>query len=311
MPQIDLGQVVGAQGPQGIQGPQGAQGIQGPAGPAATINGVNALTIEAGANIDLAQEGGTATLSVPTDSTPTAGSTKPVQSGGVAEALNAKPNCNLLDNWYFGNPVNQRGQTSYNTPGYSIDRWYLQGGSFELSDNALTFLFPPVSGGAERFNQRIPLEKFIHGVYTISILTTDGLYSKSFEYKPGDNTDVQFNTGNGVYIGFFTQGGSLPAYRLFNADTSADISVSIIATKLELGGRQTLAHQDKDGNWVLNEIPDYGEELAKCQRYFQTFRTQALRPAYAADFRPVMRTEPVTSTLTIDGVTYYTASADL
>lgn len=90
MPQIDLGQVVGAQGPQGIQGPQGAQGIQGPAGPAATINGVNALTIEAGANIDLAQEGGTATLSVPTDSTPTADSTKPVQSGGVLAALNNK-----------------------------------------------------------------------------------------------------------------------------------------------------------------------------------------------------------------------------
>lgn len=80
----------GAQGPQGIQGPQGAQGIQGPAGPAATINGVNALTIEAGANINLAQEGGTTTLSVPTDSTPTADSTKPVQSGGVLAALNNK-----------------------------------------------------------------------------------------------------------------------------------------------------------------------------------------------------------------------------
>ena len=90
MPQIDLGQVVGAQGPQGIQGPQGAQGIQGPAGPAATINGVNALTIEAGANIGLAQEGGTATLSVQTDAVPTEDSTKPVQSGGVLEALNNK-----------------------------------------------------------------------------------------------------------------------------------------------------------------------------------------------------------------------------
>ena len=178
-----------------------------------------------------------------------------------------KPNRNLLDNWYFGNPVNQRGQTSYNTPGYSIDRWYLQGGSFELSDNALTFLFPPASGGVERFNQKIPLEKFIHGVYTISILTTDGLYSKSFEYEPGDNADVQFDMGNGVCIGFITQGASLARYRFFNVGTSENISVSIIATKLEVGDHQTLAHQDEDGNWVLNEIPDYGEELAKCQRY--------------------------------------------
>ena len=87
MPQIDLGQVVGPQGAQGEPGPQGAQGIQGPAGPAATINGVNALTIEAGDNIELSQSGSTTTLSVPTDAAPTEDSTKPVQSGGVAASL--------------------------------------------------------------------------------------------------------------------------------------------------------------------------------------------------------------------------------
>ena len=90
MPQIDLGQVVGPQGAQGEPGPQGAQGIQGPAGPAATINGVNALTIEAGDNIELSQSGSTTTLSVPTDAVPTKDSTKPVQSGGVLAALSNK-----------------------------------------------------------------------------------------------------------------------------------------------------------------------------------------------------------------------------
>lgn len=90
MPQIDLGQVVGPQGAQGEPGPQGAQGIQGPAGPAATINGVNALTIEAGDNIELSQSDSTTTLSVPTDAAPTEDSTKPVQSGGVAAALSNK-----------------------------------------------------------------------------------------------------------------------------------------------------------------------------------------------------------------------------
>lgn len=90
MPQIDLGQVVGPQGAQGEPGPQGAQGIQGPAGPAATINGVNALIIEAGNNIELSQSGSTTRLSVPTDAAPTEDSTKPVQSGGVAAALSNK-----------------------------------------------------------------------------------------------------------------------------------------------------------------------------------------------------------------------------
>ena len=87
MPQIDLGQVVGPRGVQGEPGPQGAQGIQGPAGPAATINGVNALIIEAGNNIELSQSGSTTRLSVPTDAAPTEDSTKPVQSGGVAASL--------------------------------------------------------------------------------------------------------------------------------------------------------------------------------------------------------------------------------
>lgn len=90
MPQIDLGQVVGPQGAQGEPGPQGAQGIQGPAGPAATINGVNALTIEAGDNIELSQSDSTTTLSVPMDAVPTEDSTKPVQSGGVLAALSNK-----------------------------------------------------------------------------------------------------------------------------------------------------------------------------------------------------------------------------
>lgn len=107
MPQIDLGQVVGPQGAQGEPGPQGAQGIQGPAGPAATINGVNALTIEAGDNIELSQSGSTTTLSVPTDAAPTEDSTKPVQSGGVAAALSNKApggyglggNCVIIEDW--------------------------------------------------------------------------------------------------------------------------------------------------------------------------------------------------------------------
>ena len=42
---------------------------------------------------------------------------------------------------------------------------------------------------------------------------------------------------------------------------------TIKAIKLELGSQQTLAHQE-NGKWVPNEIPDYGEQLRRCQRYF-------------------------------------------
>ena len=50
----------------------------------------------------------------------------------ISEALTKIPttsgggvNPNLLDNWYFGNPVNQRGQTEYTGGGYTVDRWKL------------------------------------------------------------------------------------------------------------------------------------------------------------------------------------------
>ena len=42
--------------------------------------------------------------------------------GGKAPEYYLQPR-NLLDNSDFRNPVNQRGQTSYNSVGYTIDRW--------------------------------------------------------------------------------------------------------------------------------------------------------------------------------------------
>ena len=47
----------------------------------------------------------------------------------ISEALTKIPttsgggvNPNLLDNWYFGRPVNQRGQTEYSGDKYTVDR---------------------------------------------------------------------------------------------------------------------------------------------------------------------------------------------
>ena len=88
-------------------------------------------------------------------------------------------------------------------------------------------------------------------------------------------------------------------------------TVTILAAKLELGSQQTLAHQDENGNWVLNEIPDYGEQLARCQRYFQLYSTADNRPLKAVDCRPTMRTDPLQETIIIDGTTYYYNTADL
>ena len=49
---------------------------------------------------------------------------------------------------------------------------------------------------------------------------------------------------------------------------TGDVEYVVKAMQLERGPIQTLAHQDKEGNWVLNDPPpNYAMELLKCQRY--------------------------------------------
>ena len=56
------------------------------------------------------------------------------------------------------------------------------------------------------------------------------------------------------------------SYQLGRLYVYAGKSADVLAVKVELGSTQTLAHQE-NGVWVLNEIPDYGEQLARCQGY--------------------------------------------
>ncbi len=87
--------------------------------------------------------------------------------------------------------------------------------------------------------------------------------------------------------------------------------IRLYAAKLETGSVQTLAHKEGD-TWVLNDPPpDYGQELAKCQRYYHVYETAEARPNKALDCVPTMRTNPKQTTIEINGVTYYVNDANL
>ena len=231
---------------------------------------------------------------------------------GLAPQLS---NPNLLDNWYFGNPINQRGQTEY-TPawnGYSIDRWNVE------SDSEVVITL--VNGGihvkntastTKQFKQTLPSELNLSGkMVTISLLAGDVIGTVNCVFtqvsEPYQNSAACSVSTNGL---FSASGSVLTGQQKFACNLEPGAEITLLAVKLELGTAQTLAHQE-DGVWVLNEIPDYGEQLARCQRHFQTFATESLRPTNALDFRPVMRATPALSTITVGGKTLYTASADL
>lgn len=151
-------------------------------------------------------------------------------SGSVIAAKVQPCNRNLLDNWYFGNPVNQRDVSgTISSAGYFLDRWKLVSGSVTISADGIT-----LNGTMQQVLETAPV-----GTVTVSALTQAGVGEVVPTYDSASKTVTVTADGK-----------------------------KLVAVKLEMGPQQTLAHQE-DGVWVLNEIPDYGEELTKCMRYLQ------------------------------------------
>lgn len=223
-------------------------------------------------------------------------------------------NPSFLDNGFFIDPVNQRKQTNYTTAGYSIDRWRFNpaGGSLTLSDGGIVL----AGGGAADptiLEQPIELDRLRGKIITFSVLAgakTGGAYlsQSGISDTHQENIPIQPNTVTTYTLPV----DSTSEIGLFRIWTSLSSSLKLIAAKGEVGPIQTLAAPGVDGIFALTD-PDPGRQeiLARCQRYFRVYRTESARPAYAEDCSPVMRTDPVQGTLTINGVTYYTNSADL
>lgn len=231
---------------------------------------------------------------------------------GLNSSLATYVRPNLLDNWYFVRgsgsvgaygsfPVNQRGQASYSAAGFTIDRLNKASGKGTVYTTAQGLQFSTSDDNYDYFNffgQDVPSWMTM----TCSILTNLGITT----VKTGSSS-ATLPSGILVYIDSNSRRLSLR----IPGNLSQSNSETFLAAKVEIGDTQTLAHQ-VGNTWVLNEIPDYGEELAKCQRFFQMFRTQALRPTYGADCRPVMASEtPTAGTITSGSVTYYTLSSEL
>lgn len=271
MPVIDLGSVVGPQGPQGATGATGAQGIQGNPGP-------NQVTDQTSTNLNGVLFGSQSRVTVkPVDSTPTADSTNLVSSGGTDKAIKARMPVygmgkNLLDNWHFGNPVNQRGQSSYGSVGYTIDRWRIENStpSLNVVSNGVTFSAINVGG---QFLQKIESYKLIDGeTYTLSALCTLISGNATIKLAGVDSPYPDFGvatvaTGLSSVTFTLNRGSYSGPIKAFIRNDSANGSVIVHDFKLELGTEQTLCHNEGTAEapvWVLNEVPDYEYELYRC-----------------------------------------------
>lgn len=233
----------------------------------------------------------------------------------------------LLDNAYWASKdaiINQRGQEEYTAAGYTIDRLIIRSNSkVAVEDGGLVFETPSTSG-ASGFNQSIEFPNTLLGkTITVSVLIDENTYDSNYPRFGLNLANNSSNHSTGTPLMIYLNGrtgllsdtgviSSMASYTHLNCGMYVTPGVSgkvkMRAMKLELGTEQTLAHQDADGNWVLNDPPpNRALELAKCQRHqvknlqgIQTVETPGRDTAGYFFMTPVtMRAAPTLSTISI------------
>lgn len=202
-------------------------------------------------------------------------------ASGAAVAVQGWSNPNLLDNWYFADPINQREMAQYNAEGYTIDRWKMtidigtvsvveDGILLDASENAITFTQPHESSMINALRGR---EVTASALYTVLAQPTVNDPLAIGYGPPGWTEYVSLRGANGekrCSSGTISASNNVTDFIWIYVPLGCKIKLH--ALKLELGSKQTLACKDSDGSWILNDPPpDKGLELLKCQRYLQPF----------------------------------------
>lgn len=202
-------------------------------------------------------------------------------SDGAAVAVSGWSNPNLLRNWYFPDPVNQKEQEEYNKGGYTIDQWYIEtGAKLEVTDDGI--IFTPYPSSYNIFGQKVEnYQELIGKLLTLSVLIKENTCNDCRLWFYGGTEDNFAGTTLGedkLYSVTMTPNSNIVSLRCGIQGRNSSGSVKILGFKLEIGSQQTLAHQDSSGNWVLNDPPPSKEmELLKCQRYFYRLKNSRYR----------------------------------
>ena len=259
----------GAQGPQGDTGPQGPQGVQGPAGPQGEP-GEPGNTGPAGVGVPT----GGKTGQVLVKSSDTSYETK------WEDYDRRKVAYNLLDNSDFRNPVNQRGNISYDGPGYNIDRWNKDSnGVITVNDGYITHV-----ASDNGFYQILPVEKLkqISGkVCTIAVMAKAN--------SSGSKLRIGVGSGGG-YLDFNLTSDWSYLIRTYTYDFENYPSRNNVVLR-SVGNVSIKYVALYEGEYTAETLPEYmpkgyAHELMECKRYFRPIYGFN-RPSYTGPNAPV------------------------
>ena len=187
-------------------------------------------------------------------------------------------NPNLLDNAYFADPINQRGQTEYTstsgTTVYYIDRWRHRNASHKITLESDGVRITNNSRSYALYTEQYLEVPTLAQDTCLSVLVTEVTGTAYIQAAYDDGT---FGApGGALAVGLKTNvhsEGKRVQRILMQLNVGA--SIKLKAVKLEYGSEQTLAYQDDEGNWqLIDPPPNKQQELAKCQRYFVNFGSE-------------------------------------
>lgn len=162
-------------------------------------------------------------------------------------------NPNILHNWDFRNPVNQRNASgTYSTLGtYFYDRWRLSAGTVTLNTNHVV-----LNGTNAQIDQHIENYHLLYGKeITISVERLDGVIDSLTLIVPEGAPSAGNIHDEKSRVGVTTDG------RVFFRSLNTTFTVSRV--KAEIGPNSTLH---------LDPPMDHAVELPKCQRFFIPLR---------------------------------------
>ena len=179
-------------------------------------------------------------------------------------------NENLLINWDFTNPVNQRGQTTYHNESasyiYTIDRWRLKYGTVNLNTNGIEFINSKSAKTAVLGQVTAEYSGIEGNPLTFSAIINNELYTLNINLgwvfpSSGSTALGNTTTSENMTMYVYARNDKRVEVQFYVASTvSINTSFTIEKCKLELGTISTLDNSSPQ---------NYDEELIKCYGFYQ------------------------------------------
>lgn len=191
---------------------------------------------------------------------------------------------NLLDNSNFRNPVNQRGQTSYSSGGYTVDRWGMYATttmtvSVEEGGLRLDNTNGPEDSASAVFHRFDDKESKLLGGKAVTIAVCDENGTITVAAGTLSASDVSSNTAQFAHIS---------ADKTFYINAYKRSSTQCFEIRINVYAGKTVTIKWAalyEGEYTAETLPEYqpkgyGAELAECKRYFEVVMGGCSAPAH-------------------------------